>query len=58
MMMMMMMMMMIVRVRDDHDGDHDDNHDVDDSQTRGYDSGDLWCKLDKLKSWVLCTLGI
>ena len=30
---------MIVRVRDDHD----DNDDVDDSQTRGYDSGDLWC---------------
>ena len=34
-----MMMLMIVRVRDDHD----DNDDVDDSQTRGYNSGDLWC---------------
>ena len=43
MMVMIMMMMMIVRVRDDHGGDHDDNDDVDDSQTHGYDSGDLWC---------------
>ena len=51
---MMMMIMMIVRVHDDHD----DNDDVDDSQTRGYNSGDLWCQWDKLKSWVLCTLGI